>query len=45
MPNFSKSADLTNKFGNRWLTTPGLNIDSEAAKLRTELQALFDSAS
>ncbi|WP_327693353.1 ABC transporter substrate-binding protein [Streptomyces sp. NBC_00459] len=45
MPNFSKSADLTNKFGNRWLTTPGLDMDAEAATLRTQLQALFNSAS
>ncbi|WP_200308623.1 ABC transporter substrate-binding protein [Streptomyces adelaidensis] len=44
MPNYNKSVDLTNKFGNRWVTTPGLDIDAEAAKLRTQLQALFDTA-
>jgi hypothetical protein len=45
MPNYNKSVDLTNRFGNRMITTRGLDIDAEAAKLRTQLQALFDSAS
>jgi multiple sugar transport system substrate-binding protein len=45
MPNFNRSVDLTGKFGNKMLNTPGLDIDAEAAKLRTQLQALFNSAS
>lgn len=44
-PNFNKSVDAASKFGTKMLNRPGLDIDAEAAKLRTQLQALFDSAS
>jgi multiple sugar transport system substrate-binding protein len=44
MPNYSKANDRIGKFGNRMITTPGLNLDAEAAKLKADLQTLFSSA-
>ncbi len=44
MPNFNKSNDRIHKFGTRFLSTPGLNIDAEAAKVRADLQTLFAAA-
>jgi multiple sugar transport system substrate-binding protein len=44
MPNHNKARDRIDKFGNLMITTPGLDIDAEAAKLKADLQKLFDSA-
>ena len=44
MPNYNKSLDTLAKYLTRWTSTPGLDMDAEFAKLKTELQAVWDSA-
>jgi multiple sugar transport system substrate-binding protein len=44
MPNYNKATDRITQFGVRLLTTPGLDVDAESAKLKSDLQTLFASA-
>ncbi len=44
MPNYNKSLDTLAKYLTRWTSTPGLNLDSEFAKLQAELQSVWNSA-
>ena len=42
MPAYNKSLDLLNTKLTKWTTTPGLNMDQEISRLKTELQAVWD---
>jgi multiple sugar transport system substrate-binding protein len=44
MPSFQETTDRYNEFWNYLANTPGLNVDTEIASLRTALQAIFDAA-
>jgi multiple sugar transport system substrate-binding protein len=43
MPNYNKSLDTLGKYLTRWTSTAGLDMDAEFAKLKAELQAVWDS--
>jgi multiple sugar transport system substrate-binding protein len=43
MPNYNKSLDTLAKYLTRWTSTPGLDMDAEFGKLKSELQAVWDS--
>lgn len=43
MPNYNKSLDTLAKYLTRWTSTPGLDMDAEFAKLKAELQTVWDS--
>jgi hypothetical protein len=43
MPNYNKSLATLAKYLTRWTSTAGLDMDAEFAKLKTELQAVWDS--
>jgi multiple sugar transport system substrate-binding protein len=45
MPNYNKSLDVLVKYLTRFTGTKGLDIDAELAKMKAELQAVFDKAS
>lgn len=42
MPKYNESLDLIVKYGTKWTSTPGLDMDKEIANLKTELQAIWD---
>lgn len=42
MPKYNESLDLINTYGTRWESTPGLNMDEQISKLKSELQAIWD---
>ena len=42
MPAYNQTLDLLNKFGTKWQATPGLDIDTEIADLKTQMQAIWD---
>jgi multiple sugar transport system substrate-binding protein len=42
MPAYNQSLDLINTFGTKWQATKDLNLDTEIADLKTQLQAVFD---
>ncbi len=44
MPAYNKSLDILNKYWTKWQATPGLNLDTEIAKLKAELQQAWDKA-
>ncbi|MFL5779510.1 MAG: ABC transporter substrate-binding protein [Chloroflexota bacterium] len=44
MPNYNKSLDVLVKYLTRWTGQAGLNMDTELANLKTDLQAAFDQA-
>ena len=44
MPAYNKSLDILTKYSTRWQSTPGLNMDTEIANLKTELQTAWDSS-
>jgi len=44
MPNYNKALKLLNTFSTKWQATPGLNLDTEIADLKSQLQAVFDQA-
>ena len=41
-PAYNETLDLLLKFGTKWQSTPGLNIDSEVADLKSQMQAVWD---
>ncbi len=41
-PNYNESLNRTREFYNLILTTAGLDLDAEIAKLKTDLQAIYD---
>jgi multiple sugar transport system substrate-binding protein len=43
MPKYNKLLDTMLTYADRWATTDGLDMDSEIAKLKEELQAILDS--
>ena len=43
MPKYNKSLDTLGKYLTRWTSTKGLDMDAEFAKLKSELQAVWDS--
>lgn len=43
MPNYNKSLDTLAKYLTRWTSTAGLDMDAEFAKLKSELQSVWDS--
>ena len=43
MPSYNKSLDTLAKYLTRWTSTAGLDMDAELAKLKSELQAVWDS--
>lgn len=45
MPNYNKSLDTLVKYLTRWTGTPGLNMDTEIANLKQDLQKVWDAAS
>ena len=44
MPNWNEAWDRVNTFGNLMKNEAGLDMDSEIAKLQTDLQGIFDKA-
>jgi multiple sugar transport system substrate-binding protein len=44
MPAYNKSLSILTKYSTRWQSTPGLNMDTEVANLKTELQTAWNSA-
>ena len=44
MPNYNKAFDTIYAAGSDWQTKPNLDLDAEIAKLKTQLQAVFDQA-
>ncbi|HKG56655.1 MAG TPA: extracellular solute-binding protein [Candidatus Limnocylindrales bacterium] len=44
MPNYNKSLDVLGKYNTRWQSTPGLNMDTELANLKSELQKVWNAA-
>ena len=42
MPAYNETLDLITKFGTKWQSTPGLNLDSEIADLKSQMQAIWD---
>ena len=44
MPNYNKAATRVGVTGQKLITTPGVNVDAEAAKLQKDLQVIFDAA-
>ena len=44
MPAYNKSLDILTKYSTRWQSTPGLNMDTEIANLKAELQAAWNAA-
>jgi len=43
MPNYNKTLKILETYRSRWFTTPGLDMDQEFEKLRTEVQAAWDA--
>ena len=41
-PAYNETLDLINTFGTKWQATPGLNLDTEIADLKSQLQAIWD---
>ena len=41
-PAYNETYDLVLKFGTKWQSTPGLNLDTEIADLKTQMQAIWD---
>jgi hypothetical protein len=44
MPAYNKSLDTLGKYLTRWTSTPNLDMDAEFAKLKAELQTVWNSA-
>ena len=44
MPSFQETNDKYNEYWNRWVETPGLDMDAEIDALLEELQIIFDAA-
>ena len=44
MPSYNKSLDVLVKYLTRWTSTAGLNMDTEFANLKSELQKVWDAA-
>ncbi len=44
MPAYNKSLDILTKYSTRWQATPGLNMDTEIANLKAELQSTWDKS-
>ena len=44
MPSYNKSLDVLVKYLTRWTSTGGLNMDTEFANLKSELQKVWDAA-
>ncbi len=42
MPAYNQTLDLINTFYTKWQATPGLDIDSEVASMKTQMQAIWD---
>jgi multiple sugar transport system substrate-binding protein len=42
MPAYNESLDLLITFGTKWQSTQGLNLDTEIADLKAQLQAIWD---
>jgi multiple sugar transport system substrate-binding protein len=41
-PAYNQTLNLINTFFTKWQATPGLNIDSEVADMKTQMQAIWD---
>ena len=41
-PAYNETYDLVIKFGTKWQSTPGLNLDTEIADLKAQMQAIWD---
>ncbi len=41
-PAYNETYDLIQKFGTKWQSTPGLNLDTEIADLKAQMQAIWD---
>jgi len=41
-PAYNETFDLIQKFGTKWQSTPGLDLDKEIADLKTQMQAIWD---
>ncbi len=44
MPAYNQSLDVLNKYWTRWQASGSLDLDAEIAKLKTELQGIWDKA-
>ena len=45
MPSFQETNDKYNEYWNKWVETPGLDLDAEFIALQADLQRIFDAAS
>jgi multiple sugar transport system substrate-binding protein len=43
MPAYNQTLDILSKYGTKWQTTPGLDLDAEIEALRAEMQAAWDA--
>ena len=43
-PAYSQTFDIILKYGTKWQTTPGLNLDTEVAAMKDEIQAAWDAS-
>ncbi len=43
-PAYNETYDLVLKFGTKWQSTPGLDLDTEINDLKTQMQAIWDKA-
>jgi multiple sugar transport system substrate-binding protein len=43
MPAYNQSLDTLSKYGTKWQTTPGLDLNAEIEALRAELQGVWDA--
>ena len=44
MPDYNETLDVLSKYGTKWRTTPGLDMDAEIEALRAEMQAVWDQS-
>jgi multiple sugar transport system substrate-binding protein len=43
-PAYNKTFDIILKYGTKWQTTPGLNLDTEISAMKDEIQAAWDAS-
>jgi len=43
MPAYNQTLDLIGTFYTKWQATPGLNLDTEIADMKTQMQAIWDA--
>jgi multiple sugar transport system substrate-binding protein len=43
MPAYNQTLDLLSKYGTKWQTTPGLDLNAEIEAMKAEMQAVWDA--